>query len=154
MNDHDSLQPATRRPRRAARSESNSELPVNSHRLVVTSQLHPFWSTKKGIGLAVVVVLALVGGIVGGVLGNKSNDEPARNPGSVPPPPQTHSSTTSMIKSESDSTTTTFEMSATLNERPVVTAAAKVIPTSILFSSITNSPGRNLLRYAGRPLVS
>ncbi|KAF4623665.1 hypothetical protein D9613_002320 [Agrocybe pediades] len=58
-------------------------VPPGSERLVVTSELHPFWYTKRGIAILVLVVLAIVGGIVGGVVGGRTNK---KAPPSVSPP--------------------------------------------------------------------
>jgi hypothetical protein len=35
----------------------------------VTSQLHPFWKTKNGLAIVVLVILVFIGAIVGGAIG-------------------------------------------------------------------------------------
>ncbi|KAH9476569.1 hypothetical protein JR316_0010481 [Psilocybe cubensis] len=145
--------------------DHDAELPIaSSQRLVVTSQLPAFWRTKWGYVLGVVALLAVVGGIVGGVLGNKSNDEPARNPGSVHTTMSSSSSGVSSGMMPAQSTTDVMEnpeiphtvVMAAVTANPIKGLNAVVTATTVpLASSIPNPPGRNLLRYAyAAPLVS
>ncbi|KAF9556201.1 hypothetical protein CPC08DRAFT_711381, partial [Agrocybe pediades] len=68
-------------------------VPPGSERLVVTSELHPFWYTKRGIAILVLVVLAIVGGIVGGVVGGRTNK---KAPPAVSPPEDLSTTTESV----------------------------------------------------------
>ncbi|PPQ99591.1 hypothetical protein CVT24_005170 [Panaeolus cyanescens] len=65
------------------------ELLRQPEKLVVTSKLPPFWSTKRGRAIMVLIVLVVIGAIVGGAIGGaKGNGGPDRNnPGTAPSPP-------------------------------------------------------------------
>jgi len=61
-----------RRPSKAPKIEetdSNDKLPRDPEKLAVTSSLHPFWHTKRGCVVIVLVVLVVIGAIVGGAVG-------------------------------------------------------------------------------------
>ncbi|KAF9039901.1 hypothetical protein BJ165DRAFT_344404 [Panaeolus papilionaceus] len=65
------------------------ELLRQPEKLIVTSTLPPFWSTKRGRAIMVLIVLVVIGAVVGGAIGGaKGNGGPERNnPASGPTPP-------------------------------------------------------------------
>lgn len=58
--------------------QAGSRNPQDSY--AVTSTLHPFWRTKKGIAISVLIALVIIGAVVGGAVGGslaKSKDSSA-----------------------------------------------------------------------------
>ncbi|KAF9522602.1 hypothetical protein CPB83DRAFT_864146 [Crepidotus variabilis] len=65
----------------SSRSHGNGKSSVRSKRrhheaYATTSNLHPFWSTKRGLATIAFVILIIVGAIVGGVVGGTVGRSP------------------------------------------------------------------------------
>ncbi|KAF8883891.1 hypothetical protein CPB84DRAFT_1789651, partial [Gymnopilus junonius] len=92
----------------------------------MTSQLHPFWSTKRGIFLVLLIIAAIVGVIVGGVIGGR-NARGGNLSGSTP-----RSSTTRRASTATSSESTSSSGGAVTPSTSHTTATSTAVPSNTI----------------------